>query len=236
MFKRSIAAIVTTLFVLNLGVLAYGAKPSKKAPKKDPVRAMIIKIMQKKTDDIQAMIDKGVKINAHDAVSGITPLVMASMHGRLEIAQLLVKNGADVNLAAKNGTTPLIAAASKSLELVKFLLEKGADPAARTQEDEGAFTYAIVGAMGDRVSLEVAEILLEKGAMVDETPRYGHTSGYTPLMMASARGKLDLVKFLVKHGANVNAATPDGSTPMSLAKDKKQKKVIKFLKKKGAKQ
>jgi ankyrin repeat protein len=59
---------------------------------------------------------------------GWTPLLYACAKGRLEVAQFLVSNGADVNALSPNGSTPIMLAAQSGNELlVKYLLDQGAD-------------------------------------------------------------------------------------------------------------
>ena len=59
---------------------------------------------------------------------GWTPLLYACSKGRLEVAQFLVSNGADVNALSPNGSTPIMLAAQSGNELlVKYLLDQGAD-------------------------------------------------------------------------------------------------------------
>ena len=54
-------------------------------------------------------------------------------------------------------------------------------------------------------------------------------------MMAARNDKPELVKFLVKEGADVNLKAKDGSTALSLAKKEKDEAMVKLLKKLGAK-
>jgi ankyrin repeat protein len=59
---------------------------------------------------------------------GWTPLHYACTKGQLDVAQFLVLNGALVDSTSLNGTTPLMMAVQSGNEnLVKFLLDKGAD-------------------------------------------------------------------------------------------------------------
>jgi len=62
-----------------------------------------------------------------------------------------------------------------------------------------------------------------------------YPKGTTPLMNASANGYLDIVEFLVKHGANVNAKDDEFlMTPLMRAADNGHLDVVKFLVKHGA--
>ena len=62
--------------------------------------------------------------------SKVTALIQTASTNNLELAQILItKYSADPNLPSQKGETPLIAAIRKNhLEMVKFLIEKGADP------------------------------------------------------------------------------------------------------------
>ena len=115
-----------------------------------------------------------------------------------------------------------------------LLVSKGAE--INVKDGTGAFTLCISGIMGGGVSTTLAEFLLSKGANVDETETSGPTAGYTILMMAAGNNKLDLVKFLIKNGANVNAKAKDGATPLSMAMKENDAAMIKLLKDSGAKE
>ncbi|KAK2037828.1 ankyrin, partial [Colletotrichum somersetense] len=70
----------------------------------------------------------GVPVNARTK-QGITPLLASVLQGQLDLANVLLKHGADPNIAAAGGCTPLIAAAkSGRQDLVGALLASGADP------------------------------------------------------------------------------------------------------------
>ena len=76
---------------------------------------------------------------------------------------------------------------------------------------------------------------MSKGADVDESATIGHAAGYTPLMIAARNNRLELVNFLIKNGAKVNAKSKDGSTALSLAAKKGHQDIINVLKSNGAK-
>jgi ankyrin repeat protein len=71
----------------------------------------------------------------------ISPLMHAIED--LEMVQLLVAHGADVNQKNFRGATPLMGAAGgRNVAVVKYLIEKGADVKARDRDGYTALTYA----------------------------------------------------------------------------------------------
>lgn len=84
--------------------------------------------------------------------NGWNPLAEACLLGHAKLVQLLINSGADVNQAdTALGFTPLFVAAREDrAEVVRILLEAGADPAAQTFEGKRAF---------DVSSREIAEVI-----------------------------------------------------------------------------
>jgi ankyrin repeat protein len=75
-----------------------------------------------------------------------TPLHSAAAAGQLEVIEVLLAAGADVNAVQHGGYTPLLeAAATGRAELVETLLERGADPAARLADGRTAVDLAATG-------------------------------------------------------------------------------------------
>lgn len=73
---------------------------------------------------------------------------------------------------------------------------------------------------------ELAKLSIEKGADINLQDK----NGYTPLMIASNFGHIDIVTLLVKNGADVKIQAINGETALSLAEKKGHEKVINFLK------
>lgn len=99
----------------------------------------------------------GANINAQTEETQETALTLACCGGFLEVADFLIKAGADIELGA---STPLMEAAQEGhLELVRYLLESAADVHAQTQTGDTALTYACENGHTD-----VADLLLQFGA------------------------------------------------------------------------
>lgn len=86
---------------------------------------------------VRMLVDAGADPNIADS-EGKTPLILNMRD--LEIAQMLLAHGANVNARAKDGFTPLLNAGT--VELTRFLLEHGADPFAKTEKGETALDWA----------------------------------------------------------------------------------------------
>jgi ankyrin repeat protein len=95
-------------------------------------------------------------------------------------------------------------------DLAKFLVENGADAAAK--DKRGSTLLHLVSKRG---SEDLALFLLKHG--VDVTCQ--NDDGFTPLHLASKRGSVYLARLLVEHGADVtvNLKSKDGSTPLHMA-------------------
>ena len=195
---------------------------------------LIEAVMYQDLDAVKTAISQGTDINYQDPTSGSTALILAANYGFVDIAKFLIEKGADVDLQAKNGTSPLMAAAGSSEDIFRLLIEKNADIKAKDESGTTAFTASMIGILRERVTTALLQLLLKKGADVDEASDKGRTAGYTALMMAARNQRPDLVQFLVDNGANVNAVAKDGATPLSLAKKEEDKVIIELLQKLSA--
>jgi uncharacterized protein len=88
----------------------------------------------------------------------------------------------------------------------------GRRPAPR-EPDGGELTALVYAARTG--SIDAARVLLEGGADVNQTTRYG----WSPLLAATQNQNYRMAKYLVEHGANVNLANKGGWTPLYLATD-----------------
>lgn len=139
--------------------------------------------------DIQAMFDAVLNGNT-DAIKG------------------MLANGADINAADNDGTTPLhLAAMDLQPAVAQMLLECGADPNARESDGRTALRYAVdpnlffpspEGPRFKAARAVITRMLLEHGA----DPNAEADDGTTPLGSAVAELDAESVKLLLEHGAD----------------------------------
>ena len=159
----------------------------------------------------QALVKGGAKLNLADP-DGITPLLMAVMSMHFDTARVLIESGANVDKWDWWGRSPLYAAVdvntiptggrpdrlssddTTSLDIIRLLLEKGANPDARLRKFP---PYRALGP--DRGGDGVL------------------TTDATPLLRAAKGADIAAIALLLEHGANPDSAQIDGITPLMAA-------------------
>jgi ankyrin repeat protein len=97
----------------------------------------------------------------------------AASQGHLEAAGVLVDHGADLELTAADGNTPLIFAATQGhTEMVGMLIDRGADPDAQSR-GEGRTALMVASSAGHQ---DVVALLLDRGANASATDNEGYTA------------------------------------------------------------
>jgi ankyrin repeat protein len=145
------------------------------------------------------LIERGADVNMPSG--GTTPLHFAAMAASVEVAEVLLAHGADVNVSDGHGVTPLSLAEGCGVsEMVILLEEHGGEVGWGDQPWAPMFE-----AVGRRDAAAV-EALLARGA----DPSERGIRWVTPLHLAVTIQSPDMVRLLVEHGANPNAATTRG--------------------------
>ena len=148
--------------------------------------------------------------NSSDS-EGLTPLMLACIHGNIRIATLLLQARANINQQNNNGHTALILACYSETphnDLVRLLIQSGADISIKSSELQNtALMYA-----AERGHTSIVQYLLDEGAPVNTQD----VDGATSLMLASQFGHSEVVRVLINYGADVNilAKDPNGTALM----------------------
>ena len=226
---------------------------------------------------VQILVAAKADLNQPDA-NGITPLIMAISNNYVNVARFLIDRGADIHASDWYGRTALWSALETRnmdvdnatmvnsidrpplLDLIRVLLEKGADPNVRTKEvtpirrsflritgslswvDFTGQTPFLTAALAGDVT--IMRLLLKYGAD-PHTPTY---AGTTALMAAAGvnwvfdqtydegpQALLDAVKLCYELGLDVNAVNSMGVRAIHGAANRGSDDIVAFLVEKGAK-
>jgi hypothetical protein len=132
-------------------------------------------------NEVKFLVQHGVSINQTLASDfGFTPLIAAIYHDNTNVVYYLVDVGADINLADKNGVTPLMwltGWGDSSVPLVKYLIAHGARLDAKDKHDTTVFDYAKSDPPKQKLieTLETAKLAQESKATDNETARTNNT-------------------------------------------------------------
>lgn len=140
------------------------------------------------------------------------PLCMAAGYGHTDIVRLLIRGGADLN-APWYANNFMGYAADTGMEMVRLLLESGANP---NNANWLGVSYLHKAACTGNLAL--AQVLIEFGANVNAIDEEYEA---TPLGWAAKYGQAEMVRFLLDHGAD--QLLPDGrpwAQPAAWAKTK----------------
>uniref|UniRef100_A0A671X543 Ankyrin 1 n=1 Tax=Sparus aurata TaxID=8175 RepID=A0A671X543_SPAAU len=149
---------------------------------------------QNQMEVASCLLQSGATPNA-ESLQGITPLHLASQEGRPDIVALLISKQANVNLGNKNGLTPL-----------HLVAQEGHVGIADTLVKQGASIYA-----ASRVSNTTS------------TGTWNYRKGISSCKSDcrhryTQQGHTDIVTLLLKHGAQPNEITSNGTSPLGIAK------------------
>ena len=147
--------------------------------------------------------------------------------GDLPFVQWLIEKGADIDNQDRNGKTALMYALMNDHDDgAKYLIDQGADLDIVSNYDRSALRIA-----GEKNKKVLMEKLVAHGADANVS----NVCGYTLLMRMSAyQANLSAVRFLLAHGADVNAQTDNDKTPLSEALRHKNFEIVKCLVRHGA--
>ncbi len=180
---------------------------------------LISAVQSGSVDATRAALDAGSAIDQVDH-KGMSPLALAAVHGRGDVARLLFERGATLDRFDL-----LRAVYSGNVDTVVVFLEHGADVDVVTPDGLSAMLVAAGLPNGKMI-----EVLAEAGATVDARG----PDGSTPLILASRNGYLETTRALLAAGADVHALNQAGQTALAWAVAGDHAEIATLLRAKGA--
>ncbi|GAB5373155.1 hypothetical protein AAMO2058_001726000 [Amorphochlora amoebiformis] len=181
-----------------------------------PLQDLIFAAGRGELDKVKEALEDGADVNGLNA-TGWSALTRATYNNHKFIVRFLVEDAkGDLHVAApggKNLTALQLAAKNGRESIVQYLIESAGDkPGIRSERGE-SLLHLCSGFAGYG-KLEVFEYLVENTTLdVDAEDN----DGITPLMKAASCGNVDLVRYLIKAKADVNArAHHTGDTALIL--------------------
>lgn len=210
---------------------------SKKTPAGDEATALEMSLEQamwtalafEDADKLRDLIKRGANPNKPEKLSLMTPIMAAETEN---IAELLLKAGADPNIRDRTGRTAIHHAVKmrQAASIVRLLGESGADVNARAADLSGntPLLAAVEHYIEDKDRSETAlaiRILVLLGADLD----LADAGGRTALALAAANDQPELIKLLIELGADPDQRMSDGRTPLDYARAANAKDAIQAL-------
>lgn len=206
--------------------------PKEQQDKKD--KLLVTAAFNGKLESVKYLVKKGFDVNAKDKITFVhnkseeelsdrdklnNEIKLLLQHYTKTSSVLLINGGSISGAIGCNDVTPLMAAsAGKHIEIVKFLVDSGADINAQSAE---GFTALFFAALSQ--STESADILIEKGTSADARAKDGSSA----LLFAAANNDMEMVKILVENGAVVYVKNDKAYTPYKVTKSKEIQKYLK---------
>jgi ankyrin repeat protein len=172
----------------------------------------------------QLLLENGADPNGSPKSSHARPLVGAAQTGQVNIATLLLRYGANPNMADKNGTSALLWAMDGGyLDMVKLLLSSGAGTEAVGPDGMTPLLWA-----ASKQKIRLLELLVENKANINARD----LAGQTAIMLAASTteaASVPVLQFLLANGADIHIRDDKGFTALDLAKEQGFDDVIAIL-------
>ena len=192
-----------------------------------------------KAGEVRAILQEDPSQLAARDANGVSGILLAVYHGKVEVAQVFVEQGAPLDIFeasalgrverisallqedasrvsaySLDGFTPLgLAAFFGQFEAVRALIAAGADVHAVARN---AFKVQPIHAAAASRNLAIVGAVLEAGA----NPNVPQQQGFVPLHEAGSNGNRELAELLIKHGADPHQKNDAGKSSIDLAKEK----------------
>jgi len=186
--------------------------------------ALMLAASQGHSEIVQQLLAYGAKVNQQDNLKQ-SPLILSAGGGHLDVVRILLEYGASADMQDIYKRTSLTRAAKEGHEnIVNLLVASGAEPNMQDAEGSTPLLEAVSG--GHTI---IIKALLMRGALVNIANKFGVTS----LMIAVCRS-VDIVRVLLKYGADPNLQDQNGETALIKAVQSRDLALVSLLLEHGA--
>lgn len=181
---------------------------------------------------ITALAKSGADVNARDAYDR-TPAMVAAHRGHKAAIAALIAADADLNALDRDRYDVLtISGVRGDADIVEMVLKAGAKPGQTTSPYDGTALIA----SAHRGHVDVVKALIGGGAPLDHVNNLNWTALIEAIVLGDGgTAHTEIVRMLVKAGADVNLPDGNGVTPLGLAKRRDYGEMIRILEAAGAK-
>ncbi|CUG81333.1 ankyrin repeat protein, putative [Bodo saltans] len=188
---------------------------------------------------VDAASDASAVIDARN-VMRVTPLMFSAIGGNVDVINLLVERGAEVNATTDDGSSALHFAAVRGNAAAHELLRRCAATIAETRVAKAQSSFfslatspksssreaaanniangeGITPCMNAATLVEVVRAVVDAASDASAVIDARNVMRVTPLMFSAIGGNVDVINLLVERGAEVNATTDDGSSALHFA-------------------
>ena len=193
----------------------------------DALHSAVMSTNENSLKIMKELLDAGAKVDVEYGWEEPFPILFETIGDigeskcDLEKFKMLAEYGADINYVDSYGY-PLIhyAVQSGCLDIVKYLVSKGIDPAMKYELKEyyPNVNISLLASTLYNSDTEMAKYLIEQGADVN-TPTPSE-DGYPLLLQAIDNGKTEFVKLLIEKGADTTVVNKENKTVFDIAREK----------------
>lgn len=172
--------------------------------------ALHVSVENSDIEMINYLLPKGANVNITGEWYDQTPLHKAALHcdgeNNSSIFEILLKNGADVNIQDKNGCTPLhyLVPKASNIKAIELLLSHKADVNLRNISGETPLFKAV-----RKGHVENLQLLVKNGASVKVKNGNGSTPLHQVAWNHNGENHLKIAEILLKNGADINVQNND---------------------------
>ena len=218
----------------------------------DSKQGFIDAVKQGRLETVKSILENSPELAGARDENGVSAVLLAAYHGHKEISDYLLSMGVQLDffeaatLGQKDAVQrslekdPSLATAYSSdgftalgfacffghLEIMQLLLKAGADAnAASRNKMRVAPLHSAVAHRDGPKALEMTKLLLTHNLEVN----IAQEGGWTPLHQAAAHGQTEILRLLLRRGANPDARSSDGKRPADMSAEKGHQECVEIL-------